>query len=68
MRKILLTVLVAVLLTAGIFGKRAYAITLIAPSALSGIASDTSIVKKATRVCGPYGCVPVHRRYTYYVP
>jgi hypothetical protein len=63
MHKILLVALVAALLIAGILGRRAQAMTLIAQSALS-----PSIVQKATEVCGPYGCVWTYRPFAYDVP
>jgi hypothetical protein len=68
MRKMLRAALVAALLIVGTFGKRACAMTFIAPSALNGVAAELSIVQKATKVCGPYGCARVYRPFTYSPP
>jgi hypothetical protein len=62
MHKILLTALAAAaLLSGGMPGSRAEAMTLAAPSAL-GVA-DTGLVQKAAVVCGYYGCVRTAPRY-----
>jgi hypothetical protein len=62
MHKTLLTALAAAaLLSGGMLGSRAEAMTLAAPSAL-GVA-DTGLVVKAAVVCGYYGCVRTAPRY-----
>ncbi len=72
MRKTLLAALAAAaLLSGGMLGNRAEAMTLAAPSALGVVAADTGLVQEAAIVCGYRGCVRVIPRYygpRYYGP
>jgi hypothetical protein len=64
MRKTLLTVFAAAaLLSGGMLGNRAQAMTLAPPSALGVAVADTGLVQKAAVVCGYRGCVRVLPRY-----
>jgi hypothetical protein len=65
MRKTLLTaVAAAALLSGGMLGNRAEAMTLATPSALGVALADTGVVQKV--VCGYNGCVRVRPRYYGY--
>jgi hypothetical protein len=66
MRKTLLAALAAAaLLSGGVLGNRAEAMTLAAPSALGVAVADTGLVQKAALVCGYRGCVRVWPRRLY---
>jgi hypothetical protein len=66
MRKMLLTALLAAVLTGGglLAGQRS-SMAFVAPSALHGLIVEFNTLQKATKVCGPYGCVRVYRPFTY---
>jgi hypothetical protein len=60
MCKTLLTALtVATLLSSGMLGNRAEAMTLATRSALGAATADAGFVQRATNVCGSNGCVRV---------
>jgi hypothetical protein len=68
MRKILFTALLSAVLTSGTLAGQGSAIAFIAPLALHGFVAELGTVQKATKVCGPYGCVRVYRPFTYSLP
>jgi hypothetical protein len=57
MRKILFTAFAAaIILTSGVFGHRAEAMTLIAPAAMNAAAARVAVVQPVVSVCGSNGC------------
>jgi hypothetical protein len=60
-KPLLMALTAAALLSCGMLGNRADAMTPTAPSAL-GVA-DTGLVQKSAVVCGYYGCVRTTPRY-----
>jgi hypothetical protein len=59
MRKALFAALAATLLSGGMAGNRADAMTSAAPAALGVAAAAATLVQQATNVCGSNGCVRV---------
>jgi len=60
MRKIILTALAAAaILSGGMLGNRAQAMTLATPSVLGVATADAALVRQAKAVCGSNGCVQV---------
>lgn len=63
MRETLLTAFAAAtILSGGLFGDRAEAMTLAAPVASHVAAARAALVQQAVNVCGANGCVPVQTK------